>query len=188
MKKDGINSDSKDFGSIYEQYFPRMVRFAREYVMSLQDAENIAQNIFLSLLEKGETFEAISNVGAYLFTLTKNRCLDFHRKKSRENGRIISIDDPQNEEIRLKVEALQQFRDEIFTEQNIDEILETAINHLPEKCREAFLLSRREGLSHKEIADKLNISPNTVQNHISKAIHKLNVELRDYLPALYFFL
>jgi RNA polymerase sigma-70 factor (ECF subfamily) len=187
MKQYDTNSESRDFGKIYEHYFPKMVRFAREYVTSLQDAENIIQNIFLELLEKGETFDAISNVGAYLFTLSKNRCLDFFRKNVRNKGKIISLDDPHNEEIKLKIEALQQFREDIFSEHDIEAVLEMAVNRLPEKCRETFILSRRESLCHKEIADRLAISPNTVQNHISKAIRRLIVELKDYLPVLCFF-
>ena len=74
----------------------------------------------------------------------------------------------------------------MFTVDDIDALLNKAIAHLPEKCRQVFILSRMEGMKHEEIATQLNISVNTVQNHIVTALRKLKVELKDYLPLFFF--
>ena len=71
-------------------------------------------------------------------------------------------------------------------EKEIENLLAQAIEHLPEKCRQVFILSRMNGLKHEEIATQLNISVHTVQNHIVTAIRKLKVELKDYLPLFIF--
>ena len=68
----------------------------------------------------------------------------------------------------------------------INNIIANAIDKLPERCREIFLKSRIEGMKYREIAEELNISANTVENHIAIALKKLRVELKDYLPLLLF--
>jgi len=180
--------ESADFSRIYSIYFPKMVRFAQNYVVSQEEAQNIVQDLFLYLWEHRDTLNAASNLNAFLFTLTKNRCIDFYRQNRRLNRIIESLDSLQERELLLKMEALIQFDEKMFSTQEIEDILNNAVNNLPEKCREIFILSRMEGLKHEEIAKKLNISVNTVQNHISKALRKLKTELKDFLPLFIFFI
>jgi len=178
--------DHTEFSRIYLIYFPKMVRFAREYVVSQEEAQSIVQDLFLNLWERRDTLEAISNLNAFLFTLTKNRCIDFYRQQSRIERLKESLDTVQGRELALKMEALKQFDESLFSNEDIEEILNNAVDRLPDKCREIFILSRMEGLKHEEIASQLNISVNTVQNHISTAIRKLKTELKDYLPLFIF--
>ena len=174
------------FSEIYQIYFPKLVRFAREYVVSTEDAENIVQDIFMYLWEHPDISASLTNLNAFLFTLVKNKCIDFYRHKSFIDSKRESLDNLQERELKLKMEALMQFDENIFTEKEIDELLAKAIEHLPEKCRQVFILSRMNGLKHEEIATQLNISVHTVQNHIVTALRKLKVELKDYLPLLTF--
>ena len=174
------------FSKIYLVYFPKLVRFAREYVISTEDAENIVQDIFMYLWEHRDMLDSLTNTNAFLFTLTKNRCIDFYRQKTRIDSQKESLDNLQDRELKLKIEALMQFDENIFTEKEVEDLLTRAIEHLPEKCRQVFILSRMNGLKHEEIAGQLNISVHTVQNHIVTAIRKLKVELKDYLPLFIF--
>lgn len=174
------------FSKIYLIYFPKLVRFAREYVVSIEDAENIVQDIFMYLWEHRDMLESLTNLNAFLFTLAKNRCIDFYRHQTFIDSQKESLDSLQNRELKLKMEALMQFDENIFTEKEIENLLAQAIEHLPEKCRQVFILSRMNGLKHEEIATQLNISVHTVQNHIVTAIRKLKVELKDYLPLFIF--
>lgn len=169
-------TENATFSKIYRIYFPKLVRFSREYVVSTEDAENIVQDIFLYLWEHRDMLES----------LTKNRCIDFYRHKVRTESKKESLDALSERELKLKMEALQQFDENMFTVDDIDALLNKAIAHLPEKCRQVFILSRMEGMKHEEIATQLNISVNTVQNHIVVALRKLKVELKDYLPLFIF--
>ncbi|WP_439788066.1 sigma-70 family RNA polymerase sigma factor, partial [Parabacteroides goldsteinii] len=72
--------------------------------------------------------------------------------------------------------------------QEIEQILMTAINKLPERCRQVFLKSRIEGKKNREIANELNLTVSTVENQMTIALRKLRVELKDYLPLLLFLL
>lgn len=179
-------TENAAFSKIYRVYFPKLVRFSREYVVSTEDAENIVQDIFMYLWEHRDMLESLTNPNAFLFTLTKNRCIDFYRHKVRTESKKESLDALSERELKLKMEALQQFDENMFTVDDIDALLNKAIDHLPEKCRQVFILSRMEGMKHEEIAAQLNISVNTVQNHIVAALRKLKVELKDYLPLFLF--
>lgn len=74
----------------------------------------------------------------------------------------------------------------IVWDADIEEILNNAINRLPERCREIFIMSRLQNLRYKEIAEKLNVSPNTVENQIVIALRKLKEDLKDYFPLFVF--
>jgi RNA polymerase sigma-70 factor (ECF subfamily) len=74
------------------------------------------------------------------------------------------------------------------SDEEIEQILMTAINKLPERCRQVFLKSRIEGKKNREIANELNLTVSTVENQMTIALRKLRVELKDYLPLLLFLL
>ncbi len=174
----------KVFSEIYITYFPKLVRFTREYVIDKQDAENVVQDMFLYLWEHREMLDSVSNINAFLYTLMKNRCIDYYRHTTRVNTKRKYLSEINERELHLKMEALKHFDTNLFVENELEELLEQAITKLPEKCRRIFIMSRIEGLKHEEIARTLDISVYTVQNHISSALRKLKIELKDYLPLL----
>lgn len=168
------------FDILYVTYYPRMIRFAREYVLSEEDAENIVQDIFVLLWEKRDVLEIKVSIAPYLFTLVKNRCLDFLRHK------VISEDF--SKEYKAKQIALEELNCVFASDEDMENIITRAIDSLPERCREIFIKSRIEGKKYKKIAEELNISVNTVENQMSIAFRKLRLELKDYLPLLLFLL
>ena len=180
------NDKKSDFSRVYSIYFPKLVRFAREFVLSTEDAENIFQDIFIYLWEHQEILGSLSNLNAFLFVLVKNRCIDFIRQKKLVERKREEFEMVMDKELQLKMYALQQFDENALSADDIEVILNNAINSLPEKCREVFILSRMEGLKYREIAERLNISTKTVENQIITALKKLRVELKDYLPLFIF--
>lgn len=182
-----IQNDKKsDFSRVYSIYFPKLVRFAREFVLSTEDAENIIQDIFIYLWEHQEILGSLSNLNAFLFVLVKNKCIDFIRQKKLLEQKREEFEMVMDKELQLKMYALQQFDENALSTDDIEVILNNAINSLPEKCREVFILSRMEGLKYREIAERLNISTKTVENQIITALKKLRIELKDYLPLFIF--
>lgn len=89
-----------DFEQIYLSYFSKMKRFAREYVLSDEDAENIVQDVFLDFWEKKELLPLPINILAYLFTSIKNRCIDFLRHKIVQK----EVENKMQEEYRLTLQ------------------------------------------------------------------------------------
>ena len=167
-----------NFDKIYVTYFSRMKRFAKEYVILDEDAENIVQDVFVMLWEKKDVLNIQVSLLSYMFILVKNRCLDFLRHQV--------VDEEYKQELETKISALEVINCAFSSEEELEQIITNAIDALPEHCREIFLKSRVEGMKYKEIADVLNISVNTVENQISIALKKLRIELHDYLPLLLF--
>lgn len=117
-------------------------------------------------------------LGFLPFSLVKNRSLDYLRHKV--------VAEEYKQELSFKLMSLEQLNYTFSSEEDIEKVIVNAIDKLPERCREIFLKSRIEGMKYREIAEELNISTNTVENHISIALKKLRVELKDYLPLLLF--
>ena len=171
-----------DFEKLYKLYYPKMFAFAKNYVPANEDAENIVQDVFLILWERKEEIEISFTLTTYLFTLVKNRCLNFLRHKLIEE----EYNSQMKEELGFKLYALETFNYSYQSEEELQEVIQRALDTLPERCREVFIKSRIEGLKYKEISDELGISVNTVENQMVTALKKLRVALKVYLPLLLF--
>lgn len=186
MQPDLLLETHKSFSDIYSIYYVRMLRFSQTYVGAEEDAEDIVQNTFLYLWEHLDLLKDIEHPDAFLFTLIKNRCLNFLKHQSYIQAKTSSLKADEELEYQLNLYALEQFDETISSITEVENLLSQTIQKLPERCREIFLLSRIDGLKYKEIAERLNISVNTVENQISIALRKLRSELKDYLPLFIF--
>ncbi len=172
------------FSELYLIYYPKLVRFAKEFVMQAEDAENITQDVFADLWEKRDSIDYIDNMNAYLFRLVKNRCLDYLKHKIFEQRYVENVQISFEIEWGIKLQSLDRFSVSDISEENDMEIsIRTAIDSLPKRCRDIFLLSRMEGLKYKEISERLGISVNTVECQMSIALKKLRVKLGMCLAA-----
>ena len=166
-----------DFSELYLTYYSKLVRFAKEFVILEEDAENITQDVFTDLWAKRDSMDRIENMNAYLFRLIKNRCLDHLKHKMFEQKYIESVQTSFEIEMSLKLQSLNRFDVSDISEGNETEMLvRNAINSLPRKCRDIFLLSR-------EISERLGISVNTVECQMGIALKKLRVKLNICLAA-----
>jgi RNA polymerase sigma-70 factor (ECF subfamily) len=179
---------TNQFEEIYLAHYARMKRFAAEYLLCEEDAENIVQDVFLNLWEQQFVLMSHTNLFAYLFTATKNRCLDFLRHKTIVRRTAEMLMDEQNLQLKMKLQSLEAFDEKIFSEPNIESIVQKAIETLPEKCRIIFEMSKLEGKKQKAIAAELNISIHTVENQMAIAYKKMKEALQDYIPLLIFLL
>ena len=177
------------FKRIFESYYPRLLRFANEYVGDRYEAENILQNVFLTLWEKRTALRVDTNLNAYLLSLVKSQCLDFLKHKKVTNRYLSNQMTVQQQEMIFNYYAISKFEPEQMDVESLELLVQKAIGELPEQCRKVFELSRYEGLKYKEIANRLGISVKTVETHISHALKILRVTLKDcFLVWLWLFL
>jgi len=176
-----------NFSEIYLAYYPKLLRFAAEYVILNEDAENIVQDLFVSLWENKYLLANADNLNAYLFKLAKNRCIDFLRVKIREKERNKKIQKGFEIELKLKLDSLEEFDKHGYTDGDIERLMSEAIDSLPKRCRQIFIMSKIERLKYNEIASQLDLSINTIENQISIALKKLKIKLKNNMP-LYCFL
>jgi len=160
-------SDENAFSLLYKQHWQFLFTAAYNALRQREDAMDICQSIFLWIWENRCQLRIETNLRAYLYTAVKYKIANLIRKGKVSEillEDILSKDISQNEVNLLEVQELQLF-------------IARLIGELPDKCREVFLLSREEHLSHKEISSRLGISERTVDDHISRALKKLRLPL-----------
>jgi len=183
---DRRDAPKDEYEKVYAMYFPKLVRFCQAYLLSPEEAENLVQDIFLYLWEHSELLDTLNNKNAFFFAMAKNRCIDYLRKQTQIQDRQHPLSELEEKELKLNLYSLQAFDESKISETEIEDIVQNAINSLPERCREIFILSRIQGLRHKQIAKKLNITVNTIESQIAIALRKLKHELRHYIRLLTF--
>lgn len=176
-----------DFEEIYLSFYPRLKRFAQEYVVNEADAENIVQDIFLVLWEKRDFISPDLNLTSFLFTTVKNKCIDFLRHRIVVQNAANNIQQEFEWTMQLKLQSLEAFDEQIFSKTDIESLIQNAIQSLPEKCRQIFIMNKIDGKKQKDIAQELQISVNTVESQMAIAYQKLKKSLKNYLPILIFF-
>lgn len=164
--------NNRAFRAIYNRYWIILYDAAFKRLGDLRDAEEIVQDVFISLYQRRNELEIKSSLKAYLLTAVKYRVFNKFRKWMRE-GKIFKI---QNlDDVDYKVYPIYRLE-----EKQIKEYFSKAIDKLPPKCKEVFLLSRNNDLTNKQVAERLGISINTVEKHIGKALQILRHEMNKY--------
>ena len=172
--------DTKAFDALFNKYAQRLYNFSIKYLKEAEEAEEVVQEVFMYIWEKKSGLKPESSFNSYIFTIAHNIIKKHFIKKCRENEH--------------KDELIHDFlKQENNLDQNIDykfllEKVQKIIDKLPERRREIFLKRKYEGLSLKQIAEELNISPNTVENQLTSAKKQILEELKkDKLAGIVFF-
>ena len=144
--------------NLFRYHYRPLCIFALHYLKDIDASEDVVQEAFGLLWEKLSAGEKVVNQKGYLYSIVKNRSLDILRKKG-SVGEAISLDG-----------SVDNIEEPTVEDAELEARLWTAIDTLPEKCREIFLMSKRDGLRQEEIASELGISLQTVKNQVSKAL------------------
>jgi RNA polymerase sigma-70 factor (family 1) len=164
--------DRKAFEMLYNKYSPKIYHVAYNLFRDKAICEDLVQELFIDLWTKRNNLN-ISSLEWYLKVAIKNRVLMYIR----------------TQKATLDLSAIAMLTEKYATDSkllqnDISTILENNVERLPEKCRQIFTLSRKEYLSNKEIASRLNISIKTVENQMTIALRYLRAGLTDYLPVV----
>lgn len=172
----------KAFRLIMDHWYLRLYNFANGYLDHAENTKEVLQDVFLKLWDNRQKLAEQTNLNAYLFTLTRNRCIDLIR---RERLMLQFRTDKQDEYLRLteNFDALSDpILDDLFALELQDEI-NRAVSGLPEQCRKVFILSRTNGLKNKEISVSLELSEKTVESHLTKALKTIKLALEQKFPG-----
>lgn len=179
-------SGAFSFDDIYLSYQDKFIRFALFYVSNRQVAEDIVTDSFVNYWENRKRLPADTNIPAYILTCVKNRCLTFLRDTRLHEEILQGIKELEEWKIQLKISSLKACDPfELFTSE-MHEMVNRAINSLPAKTKQIFLLSRLEEVSHKEIAVKTGLSTKSIEFHLAKATKILREKLKDYYILILF--
>lgn len=158
------DGDERAFKLVFDLYYRPLTVFALKYVGDVEDAKEIVQEFFVRMWSKRSTLDIRFSLRMYLYQSVRNACLNFIASDKVEKKRMMGYHYPlvSNDNALEHMMAAEQ-----------EEILMQAIDRLPEKCREIFVMSRMSRLSHQAIATQLNISVKTVETQISIALKRL---------------
>jgi len=150
--------------------------FAQKYVKDFEAAKEIVQDAFLSLWEKRETIDMDRPVKAYLTMIIHNKCTNYLRDNRKFDKNILQIEN--------LTEVPEYESADSMVEEELKEKIDSAIEELPEKCKQIFVMNRYENLKYQQIADQLQISVKTVETQMSKALQHMRIRLAEYLAVI----
>lgn len=168
------SGDLSSFEKVYRFYYRGLCAFASQYV-PLADAEEIVQDTMMWLWECRETLNPALSLKSLLFTIVKNKALN---QITHENIRR-----------KVHLEIMNDFQEafenpDLYLNRELFKLYHEALNKIPAEFRQVFEMNRSQHLTHKEIAEKLGISTQTVNYRICQVLKVLRNELKDYLPFL----
>ncbi|MDR3142980.1 MAG: RNA polymerase sigma-70 factor [Tannerellaceae bacterium] len=160
MPEDNLKVVNEDFKYFFLHNFSKVKNFALKILKSEEDAEDIAQDIFVKLWSLPEVWRGKNDIDGYMFIMVRNHIFDFIKQKEiRKNYR---------EEFSPEIETLKSdlnIEEEFFAKE-LKLAVKVIIHQMPERRREVYLMSRIKGKSNKEIAELLNLSVRTVERHL----------------------
>lgn len=169
------SGDADAFAEIYERYWTLILHHALKMLKDDDEAKDLVQDVFVTLWIKIDQIDPNTNIAGFLYISTRNKILNLIRHNQIKTDYLSSlanfVSEPRNS-------ALEE-----LSAKNLNFVIEKEIQNLPVKMREIFELSRKKFLSHKEIADVLDISDKTVKKQINNAIRILKLRL-NILPTL----
>ena len=176
------SGEESSFEKVYRFYYPRLIYFAKQYVLDAEASKNIVQDVFAELWDKRSSLSEDTNLNAWLFTVTKNKSLKSisHIKSQRNYDNYLK-----SRQLEVNFKSLSEFDTSDLVFDELQSQIKTAIEKLTPACRKVFEMSRFEDKKNKEIAEELNLSIKTVETQISKALRSLKADLKDYLPLFY---
>ena len=166
--------DKRSFELLFRENFTALTGFARKYVKDLDTAKEITHDVFINLWEKRNEIDSGKPLHSYLFTSVRNRCLNYIRDQRKFDKTEDIAENPGYSHLAENADPVEMME--------LEERINLAIDSLPEKCREIFIMNRFRDLKYAEIAKELDISVKTVEAQMSRALKSLREKLAAYLP------
>lgn len=177
QRRIALYEDMKAYGQVYDCLFDGLHRFCFAFVKSSEVAEEIVSDVFIKLWQIRNRLHEVSNLKVYLYAIARNLSLNYIQRHY--TGPVISLDDIAPETM---IETGNP--EEICISADTLEAIRVAIRQLPPQCRIIFQLVKEEGLTYREVADVLHISPLTARNQVAIATRKiLQLLPSSLLPA-----
>ncbi len=164
--------NEKAFIQLYDTYIDVIYAYSLKLLKSEAYAEEVLQDVFMKVWQKRETLDVSRSFKSYLYTIARNKCFDFLQKAAN--------DKKLKEAIFYQSQKSFSASDLKLIESDFERIKKEAYDTLPPKRREIFELSRQEGLTYDEIAERLGISTSTVKTQMNKALESMRTFFHEH--------
>ena len=174
FRKVSLQDDEEAFRILFYDFFAPLCVFAHRYLEEMEACEDIVQETFYRIWKNRKDLNIQISARNFLITSVRNACLDLIRKQEIEKRWI---------EKRLEEDTEEEFED-LYTTQELESLLNQALDKLPEQIASTFRMNRFDGKTYVEIAEEKQISVKTVEAYMTRTLKFLRIELKDYLPIL----
>lgn len=162
-----------EFKDLFHKEYGKLCRYALTYMQDTHLAEDVVQETFIKIWEQKKELISSPDIRFYLITAVRNNCITMLRKQNKEQLQFTDeVREPEPEVFITSSQMKEEANDKAAR-------VKEALNRLPPKCREVFLLIKLHGMSYKQAAENLDISIKTIENQMGKAIKIL----RDFAMA-----
>jgi len=165
-------SDRHAFEELFDATYDALHRYARYITHDASAASDILQDVYLKLWQVRDTVDPARSLRALMYQMVRNYALNHERQRKRHASEALEADHPSV--------GFENLNDEQLDADMLGVRIRDWIDEMPERRREAFMLSRYEGLSHDEIASLMDLAPKTVNNHIVLALQHIRKKLGVY--------
>jgi RNA polymerase sigma-70 factor (ECF subfamily) len=169
------NNDIAAYEELYYAFYQRLYSFALSLIQSKQQAEEIVSDVFIKVWQSRKHLPEVDNISVYLYASVRNRTIDYLNKDRKYNVVRFSRDDWEEVLIELKDPSDYCISSDLMKKIN------AAINRLPPQCKIIFKLIKEDGLSYKQVAEIMELSPFTVRNQLAIAVRKMGEILPEYI-------
>lgn len=166
----------RKFEQFFIMVFPKVKAFAWKVLKSEDDAEDVAQDVFVKFWDTPEIWDHQETWNSYVYSMTRNHIYNFLKHKAVETNYQEQMADEASPSVEIDI------HDQLYAKE-IELLVKLALDTMPEQRRKAFVMSRQEGMTNQEIADKLQLSIRTVERHIYLALQ----ELKKIILIAFFF-
>jgi len=171
------NDDHSALHELFKAYYRPLSAYARSIVIDDDASKDIIQDVFIKIWENRKNLLIHSSLRSFLFTCVRNTSIDYIR----QNKRFSLLEQDILERLATTGTIIDKSPDAIesmiFNETS--DLIDSAIEELPDQCRKIFIMSRFQGFKHKQIAEKLNLSSRTVEAHIYTALKFIRERIKS---------
>ena len=168
-----LEGDQTAYELLFRFYYPGLLVFVKQIIIDDEEAEEIVQDFFVQLWINRSQIKKKASLKNYFFVSVRNRAYNYLKKENIKRSTL--------SELQRFVERDLLFQPDLFVESELQKQIKKALEKLPDRTREIFLLSRSEGIPNEEIAEQLGLSKRTVETQISNALRILRQELKAYV-------
>ena len=189
MEAHAIYSDIKQgnlasFEWFYKKYHPRAYVFCKKILGDEDEAKDVTQESFILFWEYRNRIESPETLCSYLFQILKTQCLKQIRRNALQNN-FSNLTDTKLKELELSYYTKEKNVLEDLYFKELDENFQKALEQLPQQCRLVVQMNNRQGMKSSEIAEELNLSIRTVENHLYRGLKVIRASLTHFLPLLF---
>jgi RNA polymerase sigma-70 factor, ECF subfamily len=174
------NGNRPVFEILFKSYYDPLCKSVQVFVKHRYIAEEIVQDTFLTLWEEKDSLYIETSWRAFLFRCVHNNCINYLKSNRIQQNHSQAVQDEIKYHAEITLRNFSETALDMITRNELEAHLDNAIQNLPEQCREIFTLNRFQQLSYQEIAQKLNISINTVKTQMVRALDKLRNALKNF--------